>query len=469
MKSFSKKIFRCGRYIIGLGVLALFVFISTQKVQAVAKDYPYLIKVNRYQNTITIYEKDDTGEYNLPVKAIVCSVGQKGTETVLGTFTTKGKYRWKALMGDVWGQYSTRIVGGILFHSVYYYEQGNPASLAWKEFNKLGSPASHGCIRMMVADAKWIYDNCPVGTTVIIYDDKKSPGPLGKPDTIKLPVAVRWDPTDPSKNNPFISMVPTITGAKNRTIEWGEEIDLMKGIKAKSSLGTDITKRLTIDGKVDKYSAGTYEITYSVLDALGRTCSKTVTITVQNNPEIPYFEGVSDRVVPNASMITRDDALFGVRAFLGTKLLKKKEIEVVFDKITKKEYMVTYNVYSGKDIIAYETATFYIDDEAPVLSGISDRVLAPGEIPDRDYTLREISITDNYSEMDLEDIEVTIEEGRGDYHSSSEAMGTTDSGLPKEEPATDSEPSEGDIYYIVTYKATDEVGNTAKKTVHFHY
>lgn len=467
MNSFKKKAFRYGKYIIGLGALALLIFIGTQRVQAVPKDYPYLIKVNRYHNTITVYQRNETGEYTLPVKAIVCSVGQKGTETVLGTFTTKGKYRWKALMGDVWGQYSTRIVGGILFHSVYYYEQGNPASLARKEYNKLGSSASHGCIRLTVRDAKWIYDNCPVGTTVIIYDDKKSPGPLGKPEAMKLPATVKWDPTDPSKDNPFLAMVPTITGVKNKTIEWGEEIDLIKGIKAKSSLGTDITQKLTVLGKVDRYTAGTYEITYSVTDALDRTCVKTATITVKENPETPYFEGVSDRIVKSADMITRDDALTGVRAFLGTKLLKKKDIEVEFDKITKKEYIVTYNIYSGEDIVAYEMATFYIDDVAPVLSGISDKVLEPGVVPDRDYALQGIDITDNFSEMDPDDITVTIEEVQGDWNSSSEAMGT-DSGLPGEKPVTSGNP-EIQSYYAVTYEATDDVGNTTKKTVHFHY
>ena len=36
--------------------------------------------------------------------------GTKSTPTPLGTYQTMAKYRWKALMGNVWGQYSTRIV-----------------------------------------------------------------------------------------------------------------------------------------------------------------------------------------------------------------------------------------------------------------------------------------------------------------------------------------------------------------------
>ncbi|HAH78565.1 MAG TPA: L,D-transpeptidase, partial [Ruminococcaceae bacterium] len=34
--------------------------------------------------------------------------------------------------------------------------------------DKLGEPASHGCIRLPVEDAKWIYDNIPEGTKVVI-------------------------------------------------------------------------------------------------------------------------------------------------------------------------------------------------------------------------------------------------------------------------------------------------------------
>ena len=58
---------------------------------------------------------------------------------------------------------------------------------------------------MCVRDVKWIYDNCPSGTGVTIYDDAVNPGPLGKPDSIKISedsAYAGWDPTDPDENNP---------------------------------------------------------------------------------------------------------------------------------------------------------------------------------------------------------------------------------------------------------------------------
>ena len=37
-----------------------------------------------------------------------------------------------------------------------------------EEGAKLGQPASHGCVRLTVADAQWFYDQVPDGTLVTI-------------------------------------------------------------------------------------------------------------------------------------------------------------------------------------------------------------------------------------------------------------------------------------------------------------
>jgi hypothetical protein len=201
----------------------LFLGLSAVKLSVYAKEKaPYYIKVNKQQNCVTIYKQDEDGKYTVPVKAMTCS---SGTATPLGTYKTLEKYRWKLLMGDVWGQYSTRIFEGVLFHSVWYYDM-DASTLSTKQYNKLGTTASHGCIRLTVADAKWIYDNCALGTTVEIYSDK-DPGPLGKPDALILPDGSGWDPTDPSEDNPFLKNQPVIKGASNKSIAWGTKINLL--------------------------------------------------------------------------------------------------------------------------------------------------------------------------------------------------------------------------------------------------
>lgn len=178
-------------------------YVTVAPGQNKKSDAPYLLKVNRKQNIVIAYAKDDNGDYTKPYKAMVCSVGLDGA-TPTGTYTTSDKYTWRLLSGNVYGQYATRITGHILFHSVPYFTQSK-SDLEYDEYNKLGQPASLGCIRLSVADAKWIYDNCPKGTTVTIYDsDQKEP--LEKPTPIHIDTNDSrrvWDPTDPDSNNPW--------------------------------------------------------------------------------------------------------------------------------------------------------------------------------------------------------------------------------------------------------------------------
>lgn len=165
---------------------------------------PYLVTVNRVHNTVTVYEQDENGHYTIPVKAMLCSVGD---DTPTGYFRTQERNRWKELFGDCYGQYSIRITGHILFHSVPYFEK-DPSTLEYDEFNLLGTSASLGCVRLCVADEKWLYDNCPEGFPCCIYDEATSPGPLGKPEGIIIDTADArrgWDPTDPNPDNPWNS------------------------------------------------------------------------------------------------------------------------------------------------------------------------------------------------------------------------------------------------------------------------
>lgn len=168
--------------------------------------YKYYIKINYTANCITIYEKDASGKYTVPVKAIVCSTG-KATPTS-GVYKISNKYRWHQLNGGVYGQYCSRITGHILFHSVPY-STNSPDSLKYTAYDKLGTKASAGCIRLTVADAIWIYNNCASGTYVEFYSSS-NPGPLGKPSAQKISSNVtcrNWDPTDPLEANPWKNYV----------------------------------------------------------------------------------------------------------------------------------------------------------------------------------------------------------------------------------------------------------------------
>lgn len=164
--------------------------------------YPYYVKVNRVANVVTVYAMDTAGKYSIPYKAFACSTGQT---TPLGTFKTQSKVRWLFLVHNQWGQYTTQFKGPYWFHSVPYTHKAED-TLKYEEFNKLGTMCSAGCVRMTVADVKWLYDNLPVGTTIEIYDDAANPGALGSPAPARIDVNSpnrNWDPTDPNPANPW--------------------------------------------------------------------------------------------------------------------------------------------------------------------------------------------------------------------------------------------------------------------------
>ena len=239
----------------------------------------YAIKVNRTANCVTVYTYDEKGKYTIPVRAMICSTGLDNS-TITGDYTIGIKSEWLFLVGDVYGRYISGISGDYLFHSVPYYSMSEE-DLELEEFNKLGEQASQGCVRLAVSDAKWIYDNCPTGTDVSIYDDAETAGPLGKPDAIKITdFTNKWDPTDSNKKCPYASAAPTISGANDYTIKSGGEFYALAGVTAVDTCGNDITSDIQVVGNVVTTRKGKYKVTYSVTDVLKRTNSVTITVTV---------------------------------------------------------------------------------------------------------------------------------------------------------------------------------------------
>jgi len=165
---------------------------------------PFYVKVNLECNTVTVYSVADNGDMT-PVKAMVCSTGSATPTSGKYDITYQGKWEWLGLFGDVYGHYATQITGNILFHSVPYLENGNPASLEYWEFDQLGTACSMGCVRLQVIDAKWVYDHKEEISCVEFYSDS-DPGPLGKPTSPIIgdnEECRDWDPTDPDPNNPW--------------------------------------------------------------------------------------------------------------------------------------------------------------------------------------------------------------------------------------------------------------------------
>lgn len=128
--------------------------------------FPYKIIVDIGDQRVYV-GKWNGSSYKDLVKKFKCSTGKDSTPTPTGTYQAGGRaggewYYFKDF--NCYAKWATRIVGGILFHSVTYNSHKRPSG----SVSSLGRKASHGCIRLSVENAKWIYDNCPRGTTVVI-------------------------------------------------------------------------------------------------------------------------------------------------------------------------------------------------------------------------------------------------------------------------------------------------------------
>ena len=155
---------------------------------------PYLIKVYKWSNYLIIYAKDEWGNYTVPVKAMICSCGNA---TPTGTYYSPNKFRWLTMVGGSKAQWCTQILGDYLFHSVPYRIQDPTTLYVGSMYNWLGTTQSLGCIRLQAGDAKWIYDNCSLGTEIFI-SAYETEGPISKPAFEPLPSWHTWDPTDPT-------------------------------------------------------------------------------------------------------------------------------------------------------------------------------------------------------------------------------------------------------------------------------
>ena len=138
---------------------------SPKKSKEYVFPYKYWVDVSEQR----VYVGKWTGkDYSKLVKKFKCSTGKADSPTPLGTYHAAGItgsewYYFKAY--NCYAKWATRIVGGILFHSITFNSRkkkvGSESTLGKRA-------ASHGCVRLAINDAKWIYNHCPSGTTVVV-------------------------------------------------------------------------------------------------------------------------------------------------------------------------------------------------------------------------------------------------------------------------------------------------------------
>ena len=103
------------------------------------------------------------------IYTMICSTGKPSSPTPKGTYhiqAQRGLSFYNAASGEgahYWVSWKGH--GIYLFHSVPVNRSGKYIP---SEAEKLGTPASHGCVRLTVADAHWVYQHVPYGMKVVI-------------------------------------------------------------------------------------------------------------------------------------------------------------------------------------------------------------------------------------------------------------------------------------------------------------
>ena len=271
-------------------VITMSAVVTTGQADAAAKG-KYKLEVSQSRCVVVAYKKTE-GKWKY-VRTMLCSPGTGG-RTPNGTFHLGGKQRWGVLMGPVFGQYCCNITSSILFHSVWY-NSINKSTQDAGEFNKLGRPASHGCVRLSTIDAKWVYDNCKSGTLIKIGHSIRVP--KGKPR--KIFSSSGWDPTDPDPANPHFKLRKAKIKAPAKTLAYKGTYKVDKFVKASNpnaleNISDKVKARALVGGKWKKVTkiptnkTGKVKVKYSVKYPYCKKASKVVTykVVVKSAPEI---------------------------------------------------------------------------------------------------------------------------------------------------------------------------------------
>lgn len=160
----------------------------------------YRIEVDLTNQICTVYGIYSDGSKKGIMSEWV-STAKKGKTTPTGNFKIQGASGGRkakartALMsgGKTYAEFLCRFHGGKCMHTVPYKSRQTTGHVNKTEFNKLGSVASAGCVRMPWKLAHYIYTTCPIGTPVIVFKGTKDHYPMGKPT--KYHATTDIDPT----------------------------------------------------------------------------------------------------------------------------------------------------------------------------------------------------------------------------------------------------------------------------------
>lgn len=140
---------------------------TTTKPKLTRRDFGPVIVIRRYSNSLTLYDG------RRAVRVLGVATGQARYPTPTGTFSiaVKQYHPWWYPPDSDWARGLKPVPPG----------PGNPLGTRWMGLSawgvgihgtpdaaSIGYSASHGCIRMRIPDAEWLFQRVEVGTPVVI-------------------------------------------------------------------------------------------------------------------------------------------------------------------------------------------------------------------------------------------------------------------------------------------------------------
>ncbi len=121
----------------------------------------YLVLTDTSRQLTHVFE-GSAGNWSL-IRTLPCATGKNVSPTLKGTFTIQGRGEWffsERLNSGA--MYWVRFSGPYLFHSIAMDKDGKIVDGVVLE------KRSSGCVRFLLEDAKWFYENIPDNTTAVI-------------------------------------------------------------------------------------------------------------------------------------------------------------------------------------------------------------------------------------------------------------------------------------------------------------
>lgn len=136
-------------------------FESTVNENGMSSSTDYAITIDSKRQMVNIFS--GYAEHWKLIRSMRCATGKASTPTVKGFYKIQCKGSMFRVSKNTICKYYSGFHGDYLFHTVLLDNNGNI------QVPTLGVAVSHGCVRLAIEDAKFIYDNIPIGTKVWSY------------------------------------------------------------------------------------------------------------------------------------------------------------------------------------------------------------------------------------------------------------------------------------------------------------